>query len=395
MTWRAVRRSLVAVAAKLVVGATLGAQPSTRTLPSPDAEFPAPFTSISGLRELPDGRVLVADMREKVLLLLDLARGTSSPVGREGAGPNEWAVASTLHAAPGDSTLMVDAPNNRFFRIAPSGVPAGTARFPEALPIFSSEVLGIDTGGRIILFAPRQPSPRHGPSTGVAEVLRYNPRTQRVDTVASLALPRGEVSAGRILPGGRMQMVTNLPLSARDLAGVAPDGRVAVVRATPYRIEWIAPDGTRRIGPDASPPNVRVTEAEKRAYVASQVVAGPVLVRGPGAAAPSPGDRKSRPSSMRPADIETLLNPSMTWPEVKPPFLDRAVYVAPDGHVWVLRTRAHDDPVPTYDVFDGAGRVVERVALPTRSRLLGFGKGTVYLARSDEDELLWLQRVRR
>ncbi|MBK9980488.1 MAG: hypothetical protein IPP20_21710 [Gemmatimonadetes bacterium] len=55
----------------------------------------------------------------------------------------------------------------------------------------------------------------------------------------------------------------------------------------------------------------------------------------------------------------------------------------------------HDDPVPTYDVFDGAGRVVERVALPPATRLIGFGKGTLYLARTDDDEVVWLQRVRR
>jgi hypothetical protein len=33
--------------------------------------------------------------------------------------------------------------------------------------------------------------------------------------------------------------------------------------------------------------------------------------------------------------------------------------------------------------------------LPKRTRLAGFGKGVVYLARTDEDDLVWLQRVRR
>jgi len=50
--------------------------------------------------------------------------------------------------------------------------------------------------------------------------------------------------------------------------------------------------------------------------------------------------------------------------------------------------------VPTFDVFDQTGRVVSRVALPAETRLIGFGNGTVYLARSDEDDLQYLQRYR-
>ena len=90
-----------------------------------------------------------------------------------------------------------------------------------------------------------------------------------------------------------------------------------------------------------------------------------------------------------------MTNPDMIWPAVKPPFLSGAVQIAPDGRVWVLRTRAHDDSIPTFDVFDAVGRVVERVALPKRTRLMGFGAGVVYLARTDDDDLVWLQRVRR
>lgn len=45
-------------------------------------------------------------------------------------------------------------------------------------------------------------------------------------------------------------------------------------------------------------------------------------------------------------------------------------------------------------MFDGAGRVVERVVLPRGARLIGFGKGVVYLSRSDDDGLLYLQKYR-
>ena len=82
------------------------------------------------------------------------------------------------------------------------------------------------------------------------------------------------------------------------------------------------------------------------------------------------------------------------WPDVKPAFTSQAAIAAPNGQLWVLRTRAASDKVPTYDVFDATGRVVSRVALPPSTRLVGFGNGTVYLARSDEDDLQYLQRYK-
>jgi hypothetical protein len=100
---------------------------------------------------------------------------------------------------------------------------------------------------------------------------------------------------------------------------------------------------------------------------------------------------KPRPSA---ADVDAMTNPAMTWPAVKPPFPNSGAMVASDGRLWVPRTRAHNDSIPTYDVFDATGRVVERVVLPKGARLLGFGKGVVYLSRSDEDELLYLQKYR-
>jgi len=80
------------------------------------------------------------------------------------------------------------------------------------------------------------------------------------------------------------------------------------------------------------------------------------------------------------------------WPDHKPPFLAGAATVAPDGRLWVLKTRPHHDPVPVYDVFDGTGRLVERIAIPPRTRLAGFGPRVAYLVRTDTDDLEWLGR---
>jgi hypothetical protein len=89
--------------------------------------------------------------------------------------------------------------------------------------------------------------------------------------------------------------------------------------------------------------------------------------------------------------------PTPEFAETKPPFVATGFGVAnsvlgtPDGEVWVLRTRPAGDKVPSYDVFDGSGNLVRQVTLSPNTRVIGFGKGTVYAVRSDEDDLQYLQ----
>ncbi|HEX5830504.1 MAG TPA: hypothetical protein VFY16_05945, partial [Gemmatimonadaceae bacterium] len=99
-----------------------------------------------------------------------------------------------------------------------------------------------------------------------------------------------------------------------------------------------------------------------------------------------PGGGSPPPPSLAPPTEPT------DWPELKPPFTSGAAVVAPDGSLWVLRTREAKDPVPTYDVFDSFGARVGKVVLPREARLVGFGRTSVYLVRRDADDLEYLQR---
>jgi hypothetical protein len=83
---------------------------------------------------------------------------------------------------------------------------------------------------------------------------------------------------------------------------------------------------------------------------------------------------------------------NIVWPANKPAFLGGAASVAPDGRLWVLRARAYTDSVATYDVFDAQGAVSERVALPKGMRLVGHGASSVYVVRTDQDDLQHLLR---
>jgi hypothetical protein len=189
-----------------------------------------------------------------------------------------------------------------------------------------------------------------------------------------------------------LQTFTNKPLSGQDVAAYGADGRVAVLRVKDYRVEWVGGDGPPVRGANTPFRPVRVTSAEREAFFASQTRPGNIITRGPVGGGAAPGAPRAAPAPRG----DPFADIPVEWPDYKPPFLAGAgaALVAPDGRLWVLTTRAHDDPAPSYDVFDAAGKRVERIVLPANTRLAGFGRGVVYLVRSDGDDLQWLSRHR-
>jgi hypothetical protein len=60
-----------------------------------------------------------------------------------------------------------------------------------------------------------------------------------------------------------------------------------------------------------------------------------------------------------------------------------------------MRSSAFDAKTRDVDVFDGAGKLVRRVSLPVTSRVAGVGKSSIYVIRTDDDGLQWLERYAR
>jgi len=85
--------------------------------------------------------------------------------------------------------------------------------------------------------------------------------------------------------------------------------------------------------------------------------------------------------------------PDPEWPASMPPFVYYETFARPNGELWVLRSHKAAD-ARVYDVFGPASTIVAQVALPPKTRLVGFGNGTVYLVRRDDDDLEYLQRYR-
>ena len=389
---------LAVYGAAIAFGSTI-AQAQTvplRTLTQPDARYAEPFTSLVGIRELADGRIIVGDSHERTVQLIDLRAGVARVLGREGAGPEEYGIPSRLIPLEGDTTLLYDAGNDRYLVILGDGRITGTMLLESASDDrVGGAPMGWDArGGFYFRGNAYAPGPRRiGDTPERTIITRFDRTTRALDTVAVLAVPAGRSQGARQLEGGMLQMLDNKPLAAEDVAAVAPDGRVAIVRASPYRVEWVQRDGRRVVGPEVRYQPRRVTDDDKRAFLQRQIRPGNIIVRtqGGGDARAMPIERSGLPRPRNETDID---DPSLTWPTHMPPFLAGAARVAPDGTLWVLRTRAHDDRVPTYDLFDPAGALTGRMALPRDTRLLGFGKGTVYLIRVDEDDLQWIERYR-
>ena len=373
----------------LVVGAgpTAAAQTGVAsvTLSQPDATYDEPFSALSGLRELSDGTVLVGDRIDQFIQHIDLASGTAKSVGQKGAGPGEYDTPMGLYALPNDSTLVFDMGNNRFLVITPEGKPGDT--FMPTLETgggrgggarFLIPPQGVDAAGGIYFAGrPMRMGPSGMPeSIDSAAVIRYDRASRKVDTLGLFKAPAMNIQASGD-QNRRELRIRPAPMPAQDEWGVTQDGRIGIARVGGMKVEWLSRDGKHTVGSAFAYQPIKVSKAD---YSAWQERVGSSLGR-------EITNGRSRLVRIPPPEID-----ESEWPEYKPPFLAGAVRVAPNGELWLLRTRPGDDSTPVYDVFDGAGKLIRHVMLPDGTRLVGFGKNSVYLVRIDEDDLQWLER---
>jgi hypothetical protein len=406
------RNTVVALAA-LVPAVAMAQRPLA--LAKPDAEYGEPFTLIGGIRELKDGRVIVSDQRDKTLQIIDL-KGGATKIGREGAGPGEYGLPGRLVPLPGDSTALFDMGNQRYLTIHPDGKAGKDFRLEAAAPPASAAPAPGGEGGRggrgggpmMMSFAPPrgvdakgniyyQGSPfTFGPdgapvSADSVAILRFDRGARRVDTVAYYRVPKSNTNVS----GGRGNMSIRIgganPLTPTDDWTVLPDGRVAVLRHHDYHLD-VFTNASRKVSGAAVPfERIRVDDAVKKMVEDERVRNSRNAVRmsvsmGGGAGA----NTRQTEIGGRSGDLPPLTD----WPDFMPPFRAQAAVARPNGEIWVLRTRRPGDEIPTFDVFDASGKVIGKVSLPKNHRLIGFGQGTVYVIRLDDDDLQYLQRYR-
>lgn len=355
----------------------------TRALPRAEVEFAEPFSEVVSIRELSDGRVVVVDGREMTVQVINVASGTSQQVGRTGSGPGEYRAPGNLFPLPGDTTLLHDRRGGRLMLIGPDGKPGDFVDPNRALTdamqsrAFRFHLRFSDARGR--LYGEAQPI-RVGAGgqlelTDSFAIERLDRRTMRRDTVARHPVRQG--ANARLVGTTVFTDPATQAFPAWDHWVVAPDGRIAFVYQDPYRVDYVGPDGRVTHGPPIPYQKVKVDDALKEQY--REELARPML------AIVGSRDEAAVMQMMR------QVREPQSWPEFLPPYRGSAVF-APDGTLWIPRALAAGSP-PTYDIINGSGRLVGRITLPQRAKLVGFGNGTVYVVRLDEDDLQYLQRI--
>lgn len=352
----------------------LAAVQADQRLAVPDATLDHAFSRISGLRELPDGRLLVSDWIDEAVSVVDLSRTSVRQVGRRGRGPAEYRLPGALLALPGDSTMLVDQGNERLAIIGPD------LRIVRA---FSSHRPGmahgitpraVDRDGRLYFEIPAWADPA-GDMDSVW-VARLNLRDGSVERLVRVR--------GITYREGPLRGIPYVIFAPRDTWQAASSGRVAIARSAPYAVEWREASGTITRGAPVPRPPLPVTARDRTAYVAHFMATAAVAGRG------EPG-MSAMPASEKTPEAIARLVAVQEFRKVKPPFTDRAPLIAPDGTLWVERAVGDGAP-PAWDRFDSRGAYLGGVILPASRRLLALGAHGAYVAFVDPDGLERLER---
>jgi hypothetical protein len=152
----------------------------------------------------------------------------------------------------------------------------------------------------------------------------------------------------------------------------------------------VSDNGQRTRGQPIRYDKLKISEGHKQEWRDRQKSATGLMIT---------NDNGRRSATMGPAGQPQ--DPETWGGEFMPPFLSggnplsggNVLSFSNDGYLWIQRTGPAGQP-PTFDLIDRAGNLAQRVVLPKRSRLLGFGNGVVYVARLDEDDLQYLQKHR-
>lgn len=374
----------------LAAGAFVAPQPFQAqevALGSASATVEEPFSSLQTVRELPDGRVLVADPLGQVFQVINMETQAKETIGRVGQGPREYQQPDAVWPLPDGASLLVDLGNGRLTRIEPDLSFGETKSFTIGAP---------GRGGDLVVAIPRasdhqgnvffQAIGMGGGDPDSTTVLRMNVETMTVDTVATVG--RGAVI--RETSGGANNQnvsIRPVPLAPADAWGVAPDGSVVIARWGDFSVEWMRPDGTvASSGPIPYDP-VRLRQAEKEEWSEARVQGGGGLTMEVAMENGSMSMRARR-GGAREDDLDLA---SLPFPDHKPPFYTSRIDIDSEGRAWVRRhVRAGEAAL--YDVFDSTGERVSSVRFPEGRRLIGFGPSGLYSLNTDAFGLVTLER---
>ncbi len=205
-----------------------------------------------------------------------------------------------------------------------------------------------DSAGHFYLEMSPRPGADGSGNRDSGAVVQTDPEFRHLDTIARLApLDIAEVvgDAGR--------RFERRIFSGIDRWGVLPDGSLWIARVYQNRVDWRDPSG-RWIRGEALPDRVlEVTRYDRELFL------------------------RRFPPELRPTAEQ------LPFAALKPPF--EAGFTAPEGDVWLEKSRAPADSSRRYQVVNRQGRILREIRVPGRGRIVAIGPNTVLVAEPAPD----------
>ena len=198
-----------------------------------------PFLNVSSLALDEDGNVYVLDQGARNIRVFDSTGAPVRTIGREGAGPGEFATPYSL-AWTGDTLAVLDPGNGRLELLTRDGRHAATWRGSR---ITGRQVRLWQAGPSRFFLDSYRPTPEGklqmlyvsaGPDGG-GDTLVIPERTDAdAATAVTCKLKNGNITWFEV------------PYASRRMHAVSPEGHLIVARTGDYRFTWIDPAGTPR-----------------------------------------------------------------------------------------------------------------------------------------------------
>lgn len=338
---------------------------------------------LSPVRELADGRVLLADVLERALFVVDFESGDVRTVGSVGDGPGEYQSPGSLYALDGDSTMFTDPATQQALLLVGDNIVETLTGAARLVARFGAEPpWGTDRTGRLLGVEGFAFSPDLVPMSRIlADSVRVLLTTGSIldeepsgfDTIAELGgqalFGVNEVERSALgMPGSTTNLTS--PLASEGQAWLFGDGWIALAHPDPYRVDWRTPEGQWIRGAPLPFTEVEVTR-EAQCTIVGEL--------------PSGGCRPEL----------------WPWPEFLPPFtMDRtwsspggtALHPAPNGMLLIARTHLPEHSERRYDVVDRQGGLRGVIRLVPDQSIVGFGGSSLYVMQKNDLDLLTLSR---
>lgn len=399
-------------------------QISSRTLGPPFASVITDLQSVGQLTPVGSGNIMVNDPVGRRVLLLDerlavsrvvldsAARGQAS-YGSGGALLARFRGDSAVFFNRGSASLVILAPNGDVGRVAAA---FGAGRFNIRSLSFSplhGIVWNRQTPALNRPLARGQRPKKGGLDVEIViddstAVVTEQIGTRALDTLRKLATGQEII---RIVGAKTDRATVRWALFPFiDEMAVMTDGTLAIFRSRDCRIEWIKEYGRstssrlpcrwrrideaerQRLADSVRAVREESNERQLGRWLADSTTAAAAGKKFPVTVVTSTG--VDGVTSRREAPIPRPAKPPAPqlreFPDFRPVTTQQAVYADADNRLWIrfIQPETQQSPSAVFDVFDRAGKAVDRIEIPRDRSIGGFSPGLIYLFGASAGQIL-------